>query len=304
MEPELNVVTGAFGYSGSYITERLLSQGKRVRTLTGHPDRPNPFGGRVEAVPFNFDDLPALVESVRGATTLFNTYWVRFSHGGRTFEEAVSNTKTLIRAAEEAGVRRLVHVSITNADGESPLPYFRGKGELERVIAESKLSYAIIRPTVIFGREDILINNIAWLLRRFPVFVVLGNGEYRLQPVYVEDMADMAVAAAQRDDNEVFDAVGPETFSFDSMVRLIRDKIGSWSRIIHLPPGPALLLSRGVGRVVGDVVLTQQEVAGLMAGLLVSKAPPTGRTRLSDWLDENAATVGSRYASELARHYR
>jgi len=303
-EPELNIITGAFSYTGRYITERLLAQGKRVRTLTGHPDRPNPFAGRVEIMPFNFDNPPALVDSLRGATTLFNTYWVRFSHGDRTFAEAVADTKTLIRAAEEAGVRRIVHVSITNADEESPLPYFRGKGVLERAIAESKLSYTIIRPTVIFGKEDILINNIAWLLRRFPVFAVLGSGDYRLQPVYVEDMADMAVAAAERSGNEVFEAVGPDSFTFDALVRLIREKIGSRARIVHLPPGPALHLSRIVGLLVGDVVLTQDEVDGLMAGLLVSEAPPTGCTRLSDWLEENASAVGSRYASELQRHYR
>jgi uncharacterized protein YbjT (DUF2867 family) len=303
-EPELNVVTGAFGYTGRYITERLLAQGKRVRTLTGHPDRPNPFGGRVEAVPFNFDDPAALVDSLRGVTTLFNTYWVRFAHGDMTFDEAVANTKTLIRAAEEAGVRRIVHVSITNASEDSPLPYFRDKGVLERAIAESKLSYAIIRPTVIFGKEDILINNVAWLLRRFPVFAVLGSGDYRLQPVYVEDMADMAVAAAERDGNETFDAAGPEIFTFDALVRLIRDKIGSRARIVHLPPGPALQLSRIVGLLVGDVVLTQDEVDGLTAGLLVSEAPATGSTRLSDWLGENASTLGTRYASELQRHYR
>ncbi len=303
-QSELNVITGAFGYTGRYITERLLAQGKRIRTLTGHPDRPNPFGDRVEALPFNFD-LPAeLIESLRGATTLFNTYWVRFSHGETTFDEAVANTRTLIRAAEEAGVRRIVHVSITKASEQSRLPYFRGKGVLERAIAESKLSYAIIRPTVIFGREGILINNIAWLLRRFPVFAVLGSGDYRLQPVYVEDMADMAVAAAERSGNEVFDAVGPETFTFDALVRLIRDRIGSRARIVRLPPGPALFLSRVVGVFVRDVVLTADEVAGLMAGLLVSSAPPTGRTRLSDWLDENASTLGTRYASELQRHYR
>ena len=214
---------------------------------------------------------------------------MRFSHGDTTFADAVADTKTLIRAAEEAGVRKIVHVSITNADEESPLPYFRGKGVLERAIAESKLSYAIIRPTVIFGKEDILINNIAWLLRRFPVFAVLGSGDYRLQPVYVEDMADMAVAAAERSANEVFDAVGPEIFTFDALVRLIRDKIGSRARIVHLPPGPALHLSRIVGLLVGDVVLTQDEVDGLMAGLLVSEATSDGRTRLSDWLEENAS---------------
>ncbi len=302
--PELNVVTGAFSYTGKYITQRLLSMGKRVRTLTAHPIRPNPFGHRVSVAPFDFDNRRKLIESLQGATTLYNTYWVRFSHGHVTFDKAVENTKRLIKAAEEAGVRRIVHVSITNASEESSLPYFRGKGILENAIIHSSLSYAIVRPTVIFGREDILINNIAWFLRRFPVFAVFGSGDYRLQPVFVEDVAEIAVSAARYDENIIVDAVGPEIYTFDELVRLIADKIQTKAKIIHLRPGPALFLSRLVGYLVNDVVVTRDEVRGLMSNLLVSEDPPAGRTPLSDWLGQNAANVGARYASELDRHYR
>jgi NADH dehydrogenase len=302
--PELDVVTGAFGYTGKYITRRLLSMGKRVRTLTGHPNRENPFGDQVSVSPFNFDDPAALTKSLRGATTLYNTYWVRFSHGQVTFDRAVENTKTLIRAAEQAAVRRIVHVSITSASEDSPLPYFRGKGLLERAIIHSRLSYAIVRPTVIFGAEDILINNIAWLLRRFPVFVVPGSGDYGLQPVSVKDMAEIAVDAAHHDEDVIVDAVGPETYTFDELVRLIAAKIRSRARIIHLRPGLALFLSRLLSYVVNDVLLTRDEVEGLMSNLLVSESAPTGQTRLSDWLDQNADSVGAKYASELKRHYR
>jgi NADH dehydrogenase len=302
--PKLNVVTGAFGYTGKYITRRLLSRGEHVKTLTGHPNRPNPFGEQVRVVPFNFDHPSELTRSLEGATTLYNTYWVRFPHGGVTFEKAVENTKTLIRAAEEAGLRRIVHVSITNASPESPLPYFRGKGLLEEAIMASGLSYAIIRPTVIFGAEDILINNIAWLLRRFPLFAVPGTGDYRLQPIFVEDVAEIVVSAGHQTDNMLIDAVGPEIYTFDELVRLIAGKVGSRARIVHLPPGLALFLARLVGYVVKDVVLTQDEVEGLMAGLLVSEGPPTGQTRLSEWLTQNAGRVGAQYASELNRHYR
>jgi NADH dehydrogenase len=300
---ELNVVTGAFSYTGKYITQRLLSMGERVRTLTGHPNRPNPFGEQVSVSPFSFDDPAELTKSLRGATTLYNTYWVRFSHGRVTFDQAVENTKALIKAAEEANVRRIVHLSITNASEDSPLPYFRGKGLLENAIVQSGLSYAIIRPTVIFGAEDILINNIAWLLRRFPVFAVPGSGDYGAQPVFVEDVAEIAVNAAHRDEDVVVDAVGPDTYTFDELVRLIADKIRSKARIVHLSPSLALLLSRMAGYLVKDVMLTRDEVEGLMANLLVSDGPPTGQTRLGDWLDENADSVGARYASELSRHY-
>lgn len=303
-EPPLNVVTGAFGYTGKYITRRLLSMGERVKTLTGHPSRQNPFGDRVNVAPFDFDNPGRLVESLRGATTLYNTYWVRFPRGHVTFDRAVENTRTLIKAAEGAGIRRIVHVSIANASLASPLPYFSGKGQVEEAIIQSRLSYAILRPTVIFGPEDILINNIAWLLRRSPVFAIPGSGDYRLQPVFVEDVADIAVSAAHQDANAIIDVVGPETYTFGELVRLIAETVHSRARIVHVGPGLALFLARLASRVVKDVVLTRDEVEGLMSNLLVSDGPPTGQTRLSDWLSRSADSIGTRYASELSRHYR
>src|SRR5260370_28185916 len=195
MRTEVNVSAGAFSYTGKYITRRLLAMGKEVRTLTGHPHNPHPFGDQVRVYPFNFDKPAELVKSLQGATTLYNTYWIRFSHGSITFDKAVENTKILIKAAQEAGIHRMVHVSITNPTETSPLPYFKGKATLEQAIIDSTLSYAIIRPTVIFGDEDIFINNIAWLLRHFPLFPLFGSGDYRLQPVYVEDMTDLVVNA-------------------------------------------------------------------------------------------------------------
>jgi len=304
VDDDLLVVTGALGYTGKYIARRLLDQGKKVKTLTNHPDRPNPFGGRLGIAPLNFADPGGLARSLAGATTLINTYWVRFAYGDATYDRAVANTRVLLRAAREAGVRRVVHVSITNAAARSPLPYFRGKALLEEDVANSGMSYAIVRPTVIFGPEDILINNIAWALRRFPLFPVPGRGDYRLQPVFVGDMAGITVQAAEKEENLVMDAVGPETFTFNELVALIRARVGSRSSIVHLPPGVALSMCGLVGRSVNDVVLTRDEIEGLMAGLLVSASPATGTTRLSDWLRDNAATVGTAYASELGRHYR
>lgn len=300
---ELNVVTGAFDYTGKYITQQLLSMGKKVRTLTEHPDRENLFSDQVAAFPFNFNRPSNLVDSLRGVTTFYNTYWIRFSYGQVTFDRAVENTKVLIKAAEEAGVSRFVHISIANASENSSLAYFRGKGLVEKAIIQSKLSYVIIRPTVTFGAESILINNIAWHLRKFPIFAVPGSGEYRLQPVFVGDIAEMAVNAAHKDNNVVIDAVGPEIYTFDELVRLIANKTHSQSWLIHLRPWLVLFLTRLVGYVVKDVVLTRDEVEGLMAGLLMSRDPPTGKTRLSDWLEQNADMVGRHYLSELKRHY-
>jgi NADH dehydrogenase len=297
-------VTGAFGYTGKYIAQRLLDTGKSVKTLTNHPGRPSPFVRQVSAAPLDFDDGQGLAHAMVGAKVLYNTYWVRFEEGGATFEQAVDNTKKLIRAAENAGVQRIVHVSIANPSLDSPLPYYRGKAEVEELIRRSKLSYAILRPTVIFGLEDILINNIAWMVRRFPIFAVPRRGDYGLQPIFVEDMAELAVGAGGRKENLILDAVGPEAFTFNQLVKLIAEKLGRRARIVHVPAELALLLTRIMGFGVRDVILTREEIQGLMANLLVSKAAPTGTTRLSEWLEKHRALLGRQYSSELERHFR
>jgi NADH dehydrogenase len=299
----MNVVTGAFGYTGKYIARRLLDMGETVTTLTGNPGRASEFGAAVKAIPFRFEEPEAMAASLSGARVVYNTYWVRFDRRDVTHDRAVKNTIALIRAAKMAGVQRIVHISITNPSLESDLPYFRGKALLEEEVQRSNIGYAIVRPTVIFGREDILINNIAYLLRKLPAFVVPGSGQYLLQPVFVEDVARIAVEAGGVRENAIVDAVGPETFHFAQLVRLVAETLGSRARLLHGPPWLALLAARVLGLALSDVLLTRDELAGLMAGLLVSDHSPTGHTRFSDWISANSAMLGQRYASEIGRHY-
>ena len=212
-EPPIHTVTGATGYTGRYITRLLIDRGDTVRTLTGHPDRPNPFGTGVQMLPFNFDNPDALARSLEGTHTLFNTYWVRVPRRRpHPRPRRLQPSHPLHRRPRTAGVQRIVHVSITNADPNSPLSYFRCKGLAEDFLRQTQaIPYAILRPTLVFGREDILLNNIAWMLRRFPVFLVPGSGRYQVQPVCVEDLARLAVEAANARDNTELDAVGPDS---------------------------------------------------------------------------------------------
>lgn len=298
---ELHIVTGAFGYSGRYITARLLAAGHRVWTVTNSPQRVNPFGDAVEARPFDFDEPAKLTESLHGAAVLYNTYWVRFTHGDFSHASAVENTLKLFTAAKDAGVRRIVHVSITNPSEDSPLPYFAGKARLERALRESGMSHSILRPAVLFGKEDILINNIAWCLRRFPFFAVFGDGQYRLQPIYVDDLARLAVEQGRAADNRIIDAIGPETFTYRELVRQIGEIIGKPRPTVSAPPTLGLAAGWLLGQFKGDVIITREEIAGLMQDLLCTQSPPAGQTRLSDWARQHAATLGVRYANELAR---
>jgi NADH dehydrogenase len=296
---ELHVVTGAFGYSGRYITERLLQAGHRVRTLTNSPDREHPFGDRVEVHAFNFDYPERLASSLEGAQVLYNTYWVRFNHADFRYSQAVDNTRALFAAARRAGVPRVVHISITNPSEDSPLEYFRGKALLERELLESGLSYAILRPAVLFGGEDILINNIAWVLRRLPIFGVFGAGHYRLQPIHVHDFADLAVAQGVERADRIVDAIGPETYSYREFVRELARIIGVRSPIVSVPPQLGYLAGWLLGKLLGDVLITRDEVEGLMLGLLATESEPAGQRELSVWAREFADILGRRYATEL-----
>jgi uncharacterized protein YbjT (DUF2867 family) len=303
-ENDFDVVTGATGYTGRYIARALLSRGRRVKTLTGHLQRKDPFGDQIESVPFNFDRPNELARSLDGARALFNTYWIRFPHGGHTFDEAVANTHIMLEAARSAGVRKFVHISVTNATESSPLPYFRGKAIVEAAVRASSLPYAIIRPALIFGVEDILLNNIAWLLRRFPFFAIPGGGDYRVQPIFAGDLGEIAASAADDTRALEFDAVGPEIFTFEEIVRMLASAVRSNSRILHIDPRIALAFAKIVGWFVRDVVLTPDEVRGLMSNLLVTDSAPNAPTRFSEWLRGNADLIGLAYASELARHFR
>ena len=302
--PDLAIVTGAFSYTGRYVARRLLDQGVHVRTLTRIPNAEDTLASHVEAAPLDFSDPDGLSRSMQGAGVFYNTYWIRYAHGRITFDLAVENTRTLFEAAKRAGVGRIVHFSVTNASPESGLPYFRAKAQVEDMLTNLGIPYAIIRPTLVFGAGDLLLNNMAWALRRFPVFPVYGNGDYPVQPVYVEDLAAQAVEAGSQSENSVADAAGPDTFSFEALLRLLASSMGVRRRFLHTHPRVGLALTGLVGLLMRDMTLTHDEVVGLMDGLLTSRESPTGTTRLADWLKDNAGGLGLRYVSELRRNYR
>lgn len=298
------VVTGAFSFIGSATARSLLERGSAIRTLTNREAPVNDPGGAIEAFPLQFEDRDALVDAMRGADVFINTYWVRYPYVGTRFDTAIANTGVLLNAARDAGVRRFVQVSVSNPALDSPLDYYRGKAAVEMMVRDSGLSYAIVRPTLVVGPNDILINNIAWLLRRFPVFAMPGSGRYRVQPVTLEDTGEIIAEAAIATEDMTVDAAGPDIMTFESLVRATAAAIGRPSRIIHVPPLLALAALRVLNRLVGEVILSRQELDGLMTELLVSREAPRGHQSVTDWLSDHASDVGARYASEMERHVR
>jgi uncharacterized protein YbjT (DUF2867 family) len=300
---DFDVVTGAFSYSGAAIAAELQAAGRPVRTLTGHPGRA-PANSGIEVRPLDFSDPAGLAASLRGARTLYNTYWVRFAHGGVDHPVAVAHSRVLFLAAAEAGVRRIVHVSITNPSADSPYPYFRGKAAVEQALGDLGVSHAVLRPAILFGGDGVLLNNIAWLLRRLPVFAVGGTGEYRIRPIHVDDLARLAVRAGNTAATEVIDAVGPERPTFLALVQTIRAAVGSRSPVVRVPGTLIPVSARLLGLALRDTLLTAEEYQAMADGLADTDGPATGETALSQWIADHKDTLGRVYANELTRHFR
>ena len=302
---ELHAVTGAFGFTGKYITKALLDKGYDVCTLTNSPGRPNPFNNKIATRPLDFNDYNELVKSLKGVSVLYNTYWIRFNYskGKLLFQhaQAAKNTVRLFEAAKEASVKHIVHISIANAAEDSPYEYYMWKAKLEKSLSELGVSYTIIRPAVIFGKEDILVNNLAWSLRKMPVFAVFGNGKYKMQPVFVEDLAKLAVESGQSTESKIIDAAGPELYTYLELIIMLCGVLHKKRIIIKLPSPLVYYASKIIDLFTGDILLTKDEMNMVRDNLMYSKNPPLCKTKLSEWCTQNLSTLGIHYASEIAR---
>jgi NADH dehydrogenase len=302
-DKQLDAITGAFGFTGRALAERLLDDGHDLVTLSRRSGAGDPLGDRLRVEPFATDRPDRLAASLAGVDTLFNTFWIRFPRGTMTYERAVAQSSVLLAAAREAGVRRIVHVSVVNAAPDGPTPYVRAKAALEAIVRSSGLEWVIVRPTLTYGPGDILINNLAWALRRLPVYGLPGLGGYTVQPVHVDDVARICAEAATMEPGRTIDAAGPDILRYRDLVSMVREAIGSRSILVPMPATLVLAAARLLGSVVGDVVLTRDEVRELTSSFLTSLEPGRGTTRIAEWLPANAASLGRTWASELQRNY-
>jgi NADH dehydrogenase len=298
----VDAVTGAFSYTGSVIARELLARDRSVRTLVRSPaPAGHPLAGAVRVAPLDLDDEAALARALDGAEVLYNTFWIRFPRGGSTFEWAVAASARLFRAAAAAGVERIVHISVTRPSLASPYAYFRAKAAVDELVLTGAVPATVVRPSLVYGgRQEILVNNIAWFLRRLPIFAVPLR-TCRVQPVHVDDLARIAVEEAEPG---VVDAVGPETFTYRGLVERVAGAVGARTRIVPLPERAVAGLARAGGIALRDTVVTPEELGALTASLLTSDAPPRGTARFSDWLVQQGDWLGREYHSELDRHWR
>ena len=305
MRTKTHIVTGAFGYTGRYIALELIKRGFKVLTLSNAINRTDPFNGAVEHLNFNFNDQQSLITHLKRGSVLYNTYWVRYNCNKFGFDQAIDNTKKLLEAAKIAKIDHIIHYSVTNPDKSNGLKYFEGKKIVEELIINSGLSCTIIRPALIFAQGDILINNIAWCLRKFPLFCIPGKGDYKLDPIYAEDLAGLSIDFAISKQNCVVDAIGPESYTFKEFVELTANATGCKKPLICCPPDLALIPANIISLIVKDTIITRSEIEGLMQNLLHVESEPSGQTKFSEWIKENASEIGQNYNSELKkRHYK
>ncbi len=290
--PGVDLVTGAYGNTGRGIAERLLQDGRRVRTLTNHPD---PSDTTIEAHPYAFDG--GLDAAFDGVDTFYNTFWAR-TGGADGFDALVERSSALFDAARRAGVRRIVHLSVANPSLDSPYAYFRAKAQAEAALHTCGVPAAIVRPALIFGGATVLLDNLAWVLRRSPVFGVAAGGGFRVRPVHADDVARLCVELGGHADQVTVDAVGPERPTFRELIVQVRDAAGARCLLVPMPPRLVLAASKPIGWVMRDDLLTSDELLSTVDGLADTDGEATGQVALSDWLRANGATLGRRYRSE------
>lgn len=298
--PRRAIVTGAFSYLGSAVARELQRRGFEVATLTNR--RPPPGAEGIAASPLVFE-REHLVRALRGADTLVNTYWIRLPYRGVGFAEAVANSRVLVEAVREAGVRRLVHVSVTNASLDSELGYYRGKAEVDAIVRAAGIPHAIVRPTLVVGPNDVLTSNLAWFLRRFPFFPVPDGGAYRVQPVTLADAGRIAADAAEADRDLDVDAAGPEAFPFVEYLRIIARACGVRRPLLPVPGSLALAGLCALSPLLRDTVLAREELRGLERELLVSHAAPLGTESVSGFLLGHGKELGRAYVNDRTRHF-
>ena len=245
---------------------------------------------------------------MRGADVLYNTYWVRYNHHSKQFDHeiATDNCRLIFEAAKEAGVRRVVFFSVAHPEQAPKWSYFRGKVITERLLKDCGISYAIVRPTVLFGGgRNVLVNNIAWMLRYIPVFGLFGWGNYPIQPVHVRDVASIAINLGAGDDDITRDATGPETYNYRDFIKLIARSMGVRRLLFPMPAIVAWMAGRVMGLFLRDMVITRGEIRGLMQGLVASEEEPLGKISFSEWVAEKGPEMGRHYHNDLEeREYR
>ncbi|MBX9825672.1 MAG: complex I NDUFA9 subunit family protein [Xanthobacteraceae bacterium] len=243
-------VFGGTGFLGRCAVRQLRRHGYAVRVASRHPDRtPWLFGAGGRQVPFEADihDEQSVAEAVFGAYGVINAVSLYVERGSETFHSVhVAAAQRVAAQAQRAGVKRLVHVSGIGADAASSSRYIRNRGEGEAAVRRAFAGATLIRPAVMFGADDAFLTTIIRLMQRFPAFPMFSGGRTRLQPAYVDDVADAIARLIDRDQTQgrTFECGGPEVYSYEELLRIVAREAGLKPRLIPVPFAAWQVLAR------------------------------------------------------------
>ncbi len=258
MQGKLVTVFGGGGFLGRYVAQALLEQGVRIRVACRNPANANyikPLGnlGQVQLIAADIRKPISVARAVKDADAVVNLV------GSFADLDAVQNigAGNVAQAAATAGVQTLVHISAIGADAESEAEYGRSKAAGEASVRAAFPSATILRPSIVFGREDQFINRFAGLIRMLPVVPVIGANT-KFQPVFVGDVADAVASALARPNGEILELGGPEIFSMLELNKWIAKAIGREPMFVKVPDIAAKLLAKGTGWLPGAPITDDQ----------------------------------------------
>ncbi|HXR24984.1 MAG TPA: NAD(P)H-binding protein [Candidatus Binataceae bacterium] len=268
-------IAGGSGFIGRAIVRRLAAiPGLTVRVLTRDPVKARvrlAAEGKVDFVSADVNDPARLATVIAGADTIINAvqfdgYPIEKPSRGLTFNRVdYGGTVSLIAATKAAGVPNFIYISGAAADERSPNPAFRAKGRAERALRDAGLAFTILRPSLVYGPEDRVVNGLAKAIRMMPVMVVPGSGQQKLRPLLVDDLAAcVALAIGGRGRNGIYEVGGPDPMTFDELVRLVMEITGHKRPIIHVPEN-LLLVAGAVAEKLPGALFSRDAVAFLVA---------------------------------------
>ena len=235
-------VFGGTGFLGRRVVRHLRRCGLSVRSASRHPDWGKELFAlddpHLQSVEADIHDEQSVARVLAGAYGAVNAISLYVEHGTETFHSLhVECAQRLATQARQAGVERLVHVSGIGADVASPSRYVRKRGEGELAVRAAFADALLIRPAVMFGPDNSFLTTIITLLERLPIYPMFGRGLTRLQPAYVDDVAEAITRALQRTEKYpiTFECGGPRVYSYEELLKAVAHEAGLKPKLIPIP---------------------------------------------------------------------
>ena len=240
--PGLVTVFGASGFLGRYVVRSLTARGWRVRAAVRNPHTSHELKvigdvGQVQLMQANVRFPKSVARAVQGADAVINLVGALFETGRQTFEALHVNAPDIIGdACAAAGIQNLAHVSAIGVDADSACDYARTKAEGEARLREHVASADILRPSILFGTEDEFFNRFAALTAFSPALPLLGGGKTKLQPAFVEDVANaVAISVTRGSSGRTYELGGPQSYRFKALMKFILETIGKKRLLVPMP---------------------------------------------------------------------